>query len=145
MIIVERLHPDAKLPTRSTPESVGLDLYAFLLTEGGRPNTALIPPRQTKMIPTRIKVQPPEGFYFMIHSRSGLAKNNVFTTTGTIDPDYRGEIQVLLYNGGYESHYVRHEDRIAQLVLHPVCFEDIKDHMVNETIRGEKGFGSSGR
>lgn len=148
MIIVERLHPEAKLPTRATPDSVGLDLHAFLLTESGRPNTKMIAPRSSVLIPTKIKVQPPESCYFMIHSRSGLAKLNLFTTTGTIDPDYRGEIFVMLYNGGMETQYIKHEDRIAQLVLHyyPLSHEDdIVEGKVDETERGEKGFGSSGR
>lgn len=115
------LHSTAKLPHTWSEHAVGLDLHAFLLTVEGRPNTAIIGPRDTKAIPTGIAVEAPSGYCITVWSRSGLAKRSVFVANspGLIDPDYRGEIVVLLYNGGYESAFIKHEDRIAQLVAIP--------------------------
>lgn len=149
MLTVKRLHPEAKLPTRATPQSIGLDLYALLLTETGRPNTALVPPRTSKIIRTGWAVKPEAGYAVFVCSRSGLAyKECLFVTNspGVIDPDYRGEIMVLLYNGGHESYYVKHEDRIAQLVLLPCKAHDVAlAEELNPTQRGDAGFGSTGR
>lgn len=149
-LYVRRTDPRVRLPTAGTPRSVGLDLYAFLVSETGRPNTSMIPPRATRAIPTGIIVSPPEGYAVYVCSRSGLAKNlSLFVTNapGVIDPDYRGEIQVLLYNGSHEAQYVKHDDRIAQIVLlrtgWPVITED--PNLDLNTIRGDKGFGSTGQ
>lgn len=139
--------PGAKPPIRAYNESVGLDLYAFLLTESGRPNRAIIPPRTTRLIPTGISAKPPPGHAILVCSRSGLATRSIFVTNapGVIDPDYRGEIQVLLYNGGHETSYVEHEQRIAQLIVVPL--PHVETRIVESfapTERGAKGFGSRG-
>lgn len=149
-IAIKRMYADVKMPTRATPNSIGLDLYAFLVTETGRANTALIPPRTTRAIPTGIIAAPPTGHALFVCSRSGLARSSsVFVTNspGVIDPDYRGEIVVLLYNGGHESYYVRHEDRVGQLVCLPVPLVDVEElpALDLKTKRGNAGFGSSGR
>lgn len=147
MLKFKKLHPDVKLPTWGTKGSVGCDVYAFCLSESGRPNTRLIPPRNTVVIETGLLIEPPYGFAVMVCSRSGLAKSSIFIANapGIIDPDYRGEIKVLLYNGGLQSHYVRHDDRIAQLVLIPAFFPSMVEmEELSQTERGEKGFGSTG-
>lgn len=149
-VAIKRMYADVKLPTRATSNSIGLDLYAFLVSEAGRPNTALIPPRATRPIPTGIIAAPPQGYALFVCSRSGLARSNsVFVTNspGVIDPDYRGEILVLLYNGGHESYYVRHEDRIGQLVCLPSPLVGIEElpSLDLKTKRGNAGFGSTGR
>lgn len=158
IIHFKRLHPEATMPTRGSPGSVGLDLYAHLLTEQGRPNTALIPPRTTKNIPTGLAVLVPTTvskdlnsarWYAQVVSRSGMAANSIFVANapGIIDPDYTGELKVLLYNGGHEAHYVKHGDRIAQLLLtaSPIFTARWLDIEMPKTERGEKGFGSTGR
>jgi len=147
---IVRLSKLARLPTRATKNSVGFDLYAYLVSETGRPNTALIPPRTTKAIPTGLIVSPPQGYSCFVCSRSGMAKSNsIFVTNapGVIDPDYRGEVLVLLYNGGYESYYVKHEDRIAQLVVLPTPEVTIleRTEITAPSTRGTAGFGSTGR
>ena len=149
-LLIKRKHPDAKLPYRGTENSVGLDLHACLVSETGRPNTILIPPKATRAVPTGLVVSPPEGFALFVCSRSGLAKSNsLFVTNapGVIDPDYRGEIMVLLYNGGHESYYVRHEDRVGQLIALPALIMRMMevDDLPLNTSRGDKGFGSTGR
>lgn len=149
MLEILRKHPQALLPRRATSRSVGLDLHAFLLTESGRPNTAILSPRSTRMIPTGLIVRPPEGHAVFVCSRSGLAaERSIFVTNapGVVDPDFRGEICVLLYNGGFESYYVKHEDRIGQLVVLPcpvMPFTEVTEMDLTE--RGEAGWGSTGR
>lgn len=149
LLQIKRLHPSAKLPLQATPNSVGLDLFALLISDTGRTNTALIPPRNTRMIRTGIACSPPQGYALFVCSRSGLAyKESLFVTNapGVVDPDYTGEIMVLLYNGGIEPYYVKHEDRIAQLVMMP-CAPPLIDVVENlqPSIRGDAGFGSTGR
>lgn len=145
---IKRLAPEVLMPRRGTPNSIGLDVHAFLLSESGRPNTAIIPPRTTRQIPTGLVVVPPDGFAIFVCSRSGLAMGSIFVTNfpGVVDPDYRGELKVLLYNGHHESYYVKHEDRIAQIVLLPALapnMQEIQD--LSNTLRGEAGFGSTGQ
>ena len=147
---MKRIHPEAKLPRRGTPASVGLDIYALLVSETGRFNTALIPPRTTRIIRTGLCVKPPEGYAVFVCSRSGLSANDsVFVTNapGVVDPDYRGELMVLLYNGGHESYYVKHEDRIGQIILLPCEPIDVRwvENLDMNTPRGTAGLGSTGR
>lgn len=149
-LLIKRKHPDAKLPYRGTENSVGLDLYACLIADSGRPNTMLIPPKTTRGVPTGLIVAPPEGYALFVCSRSGLAKeHSLFVTNapGVIDPDYRGEVMVLLYNGGHEAYYVRHGDRVGQLIALPALIMTMleMDNLPLNTSRGEKGFGSTGR
>jgi dUTP pyrophosphatase len=144
-----RLHPEAKLPTRGSEESVGLDLYAFCLTETGRTKHVLIPPRNTVKVETRIAAVPPPKTFLTVCSRSGLAaSHSIFAANapGIIDPDFRGEICILLFNGGLTSYYVTHGDRVAQLVCFPALLPDVQEvTQINKTDRGGKGFGSTGR
>lgn len=145
-----KLHPDVMLPYRATENSIGLDIHAYLKTETGRPNNMLLPPKSTRAVPTGLILAPPFGHAVFMCSRSGLAReSSIFVTNspGVIDPDYRGEVMVLLYNGGHESYYVHHEDRVGQVVLLPcqvMPMLEVTDLDMN-TERGERGFGSTGR
>lgn len=151
MIGICRRYDDVQYPTKATPEAVGYDLYAYHKTESGRPNKILIPPQSTKAIPTGLIVIPPEGYSIFVGSRSGMAKeNSLFVTNapGIIDPDYRGELMVLLYNGGHQSIYISHGDRVGQMILLPFksfSMFDVKFEELDKTGRGDKGFGSTGR
>lgn len=146
---VLRLQQEARLPLRARPEDVGYDIFAFLLSESGRSNTALIPPRTTRAIPTGIAVEAPDGWFPAICSRSGLASKSIWVANapGIVDRGYRGEIIVLLYNGGHESIYIQHEDRIAQLVLVPAMESTLVEveSLSPSSGRGANGFGSTGR
>ena len=108
-----------------------------------------IMPQTSKLIPTGLFIAIPDNTEVQIRPRSGLAaKNNisVLNSPGTIDSDYRGELKVILYNHGNNEFFVKNEDRIAQMVLVPVIkatFEEVND--LPETIRGEGGFGSTGK
>lgn len=141
------LAPGAKEPYRGYDESVGLDLYAMILGEGGRPNRAILPPRTTRTIQTGVHVLPPPGHAILVCSRSGLARQSIFVTNapGMVDPDYRGEILVLLYNGGHETQYIMHEQRIAQMLVVPVpLVEMVRVDSFPPSQRGDAGFGSTG-
>lgn len=154
---VFRIHPDATLPRLGTPQSVGADVHAYAKTETGRPSKILIPSKATRAIPTGIVCvvdQSPDERpnVLFVCSRSGMAKERslfVINSPGIIDPDYRGEIVVLLYNGSHEAQYIEHGDRIAQLVIVPCPIPLVQetgiDLRTDPTSRGERGFGSTGR
>jgi len=145
-----RLHPEAILPKRALEFSVGYDISAHMLTESGRPSSRIIPAQSTSMIPTALVCIPPEGGFLLVCSRSGLASRGVFVANapGVVDPDYTGEVKVLLVNTSFESHHVCHGDRIAQLLILPLPFlrevEEITVADLPKTPRGASGFGSTG-
>ncbi len=120
-----------------------MDLMAFL------DESISIIPQKSELIPTGISIAIPENTEVQIRPRSGLAaKNNIsiLNTPGTIDSDYRGELKVILYNHGDKEFIVNNGDRIAQMVLVPIIkatFEEVES--LPETIRGEGGFGSTGK
>ena len=142
-ILIKRLHSEVKLPKYKTDGSSGMDLMAFL----DRPISIM--PQKSELIPTGLSVAIPDNTELQIRPRSGLAaKNNisVLNTPGTVDSDYRGELKVILYNHGNKEFLVNNEDRIVQMVLVPIIkatFEEVES--LPETIRGEGGFGSTGK
>jgi dUTP pyrophosphatase len=133
---------DLPLPAPATPGAAGLDLRAAVDGE------LVIEPGARALVPTGLRVAIPDGFEGQVRPRSGLAWRHGITlpnTPGTIDCDYRGEVQVILLNTGREPVTVRRGDRIAQLVIGPVVrarFEEVAE--LDATERGERGFGSSG-
>lgn len=144
----KRMFADVQLPRRATPGSVGWDVYAYLISETGRRSKRNIAPRTTLNMKTGLLIEPPPDHFVMVCSRSGLASHSVIVMNapGIIDPDYRGELQALLYNGSYETQWIEHGDRIAQLFLMPVVpmrVVDVDD--LTSTERGGSGFGSTGR
>ena len=142
-ILVKKLDPSIELPTYKTRGASGMDLMAFI------EEPIVLKPKNSCLVPTGIAVAFSNEFEIQIRPRSGLAaKNNisVLNTPGTIDSDYRGEIKVILYNHGKEDFLINNKDRIAQMVLAPVIkmnFEETDE--LPETIRGEGGFGSTGK
>ena len=142
-ILIKKLNSKVKLPSYKTDGSSGMDLMAFI----DKPITIL--PQKSELIPTGLSIAIPNDTEVQVRPRSGLAvKNNisVLNTPGTIDSDYRGELKVILYNYGNEEFIVKNEDRIAQMVLMPIIkasFEEVEN--LPETIRGEGGFGSTGK
>tara|TARA_A100001388_G_C28710949_1_gene471172 strand:- start:628 stop:1065 length:438 start_codon:yes stop_codon:yes gene_type:complete len=142
-ILVKKLNSRVKLPSYKTKGSSGMDLMAFL------DESISIIPQKSELIPTGISIAIPENTEVQIRPRSGLAaKNNIsiLNTPGTIDSDYRGELKVILYNHGDKEFIVNNGDRIAQMVLVPIIkatFEEVES--LPETIRGEGGFGSTGK
>jgi len=142
-ILVKKLNSKVKLPKYKTDGSSGMDLMAFL----SKPISIM--PQKSELIPTGLTIAIPKNTEVQIRPRSGLAaKNNisVLNTPGTIDSDYRGELKVILYNHGSEEFVVNNDDRIAQMVVVPIIkatFQEAEN--LPETIRGEGGFGSTGK
>ena len=130
-------------PHYQTEGSAGADLCADL----ERPLTLV--PGQRALVPTGFAIELPEGYEAQVRARSGLAVRSgvgIPNGPGTIDSDYRGEIQVALINWGHEAVTIQRGDRIAQLVVAPVSrarFEVVE--ALAQTERGPGGFGSTGR
>lgn len=145
---VFRLRKEANLPRRALSKSVGFDVEAFLLTESGRPSTKIIPPQCTISISTGVVVLPPAGFSILVCSRSGMAAAGLIVANapGVIDPDYTGELKVLLCNTSWESRHVKHQDRVAQLLIIPCPIPSpvLEINALPQSERGPRGFGSTG-
>lgn len=142
-----RLSPTAILPIRAYQESAAFDLSANLIRSDGRHSTASLGPGTTSLVPTGLAFRPPHGYCALICSRSGMATQGVFVANapGVVDPDYTGEIKVILINGGLSPQYIKHGDRIAQMMIIPFIAPELREVLsFPETIRGEKGFGSTG-
>ena len=141
-ILIKRLSKEVSLPKYETSGSSGMDLSANIDAKID------IEPGKTVIIPTGLALSIPKGFEVQIRPRSGLAakqKISVLNTPGTIDSDYRGEIKVILINLSQESFKVEKGLRIAQMVVCPVVQAQLKEvNDLNETARGEGGFGSTG-
>ena len=130
------------LPEYQTGGSSGADLRASLEKD------LVIAPGAHALVPTGLRLQIPRGLEAQVRPRSGLAARSgitVLNTPGTIDSDYRGEVQVILVNLGQEEFRVRSGDRIAQLVFSPVVRVSFQARpSIDETPRGSGGFGSTG-
>ncbi len=142
-VLIKKLNPAVKLPEYKTSGASGMDLTAFL------DKSINVKSKTSSLIPTGISVAFLEDYEIQIRPRSGLAaKNNVsvLNTPGTIDSDYRGEIKVIIYNHGNTDFVINNGDRIAQMVLSPVVKMELEEtNDLPETIRGEGGFGSTGK
>lgn len=142
-IFAEETITDHFLPEYSTEGSSGMDLRSSEDLE--------IQPGEIKLVSTGLKAAIPEGFEIQIRPRSGLALKKsvtVLNTPGTIDSDYRGEIKVILVNLGKDVFTITRGDRIAQMVLAPVCRALLErvatEDELSGTQRGTGGFGSTG-
>ena len=142
-ILIKKLNPAVKLPEYKTSGASGMDLTAFI------EKPIIVKSKTSSLIPTGLSVALHEKYEIQIRPRSGLAaKNNitVLNTPGTIDSDYRGEIKVIIYNHGNDNFIINNGDRIAQMVLSPVIKMELKEvNELPETLRGEGGFGSTGK
>ena len=142
-IAVKKLNENAILPTYGSEFAAGADLYALPGEE------IVIAPGETKLIHTGLAMEIPEGYGGFIYARSGLASKRGLAPAnkvGVVDADYRGEVMVALHNHSLVPQTVASGERVAQLVIAPflkVQFEEAED--LNTTVRGEGGFGSTGR
>lgn len=139
----KKLHPNAKLPTYAKPGDAGMDLYACL------DEKILVNPGHTKLIPTGLAMELPEGYEAQIRPRSGLAKDNnitVINSPGTVDFGYRGPIGILVINHHpCTGKYIESGMRVAQMVVKPVEQSIIVEvEELSDSDRGEGGFGSTG-
>ena len=136
------------LPSYETPGAAGADIRANLRPED-RASGFTLDPMHRAIVPTGLRVEIPLGYEMQIRPRSGLAVKHGITlpnTPGTIDSDYRGPLGVALINLGAEPYTIQHGDRIAQMIIAPVVqvgFEVVE--ALSDTVRGEGGFGSTGK
>ena len=142
-ILVKKFNKNVKLPTYKTAGSSGMDLVAnnkkkFTIKSGA-----------PAIIPTGIAIAIPKNYEIQIRPRSGLAAKkgiSVLNTPGTIDSDYRGEIKIILINLGKKSFVINSGDRVAQMILSPVVKAKLREvKKLPKTVRGKKGFGSTGK
>jgi len=137
---VKKLTVDAEIPTRGTSGSVGYDLYSSV--------AMTIDPGDHGLVGTGISICPPDGTYGRIAPRSGLAvKKGIHVGAGVVDPDYTGELKVVIFNHGKSVFDVQVGDRIAQLVLECCVVPPVQvvgdDEEMTTTTRGDGGFGST--
>ena len=142
-ILIKKLNPSVQMPSYKTNGASGMDLMAFI------DEPIELKPGKSCLVPTGLSVAFSKEYEIQIRPRSGLAaKNNitVLNTPGTIDSDYRGEIKIILFNHGKENFIINNNDRIAQMVLTPIVKIEIEEiNELPETIRGDGGFGSTGK
>ena len=142
-VLIKRLSPSVQLPSYKTNGASGMDLMAFI------EQPIELEPGKSCLVPTGLSVAFPEEYEIQIRPRSGLAaKNNitVLNTPGTIDSDYRGELKIILFNHGNENFLINNSDRIAQMILTPIIKMELQEtDELPDTVRGEGGFGSTGK
>jgi dUTP pyrophosphatase len=142
-VLIKKLDTTVELPAYKTDGASGMDLMAFIK----EPIT--LKPNSSCLVPTGLSVAFSKDFEIQIRPRSGLAAKNsigILNTPGTIDSDYRGELKVILFNHGNNDFLINNKDRIAQMILTPVVKMDLEEtDNLPETIRGEGGFGSTGK
>jgi len=142
LLKVLKLHKRVLLPKYESEGAAGLDLRAFLESD------VSVPPLGRVKIPTGLKIELPEGYEAQVRPRSGLALKSgltVLNSPGTIDSDYRGELEIILVNLGGENVTIKDGERIAQLVVAPVCRAFLFEaESLEQTKRSGAGFGSTG-
>ncbi len=135
---VKKITPEARLPIYHHPGDAGLDLFSAVddVIEAG----------ELKAIPTGIKMAIPEGFVGLIWDKSGLSLRGVHRLAGVVDAGYRGEVRVVMANLGRELFAIQKGMKIAQMLIQPVVtIEVVEAEELDDTWRGEGGFGSTGR
>lgn len=142
-VYIKKLKAQAAMPSYGSAEAAGADLYACLET------AVEIAAGGTAMIPTGLAMGLPEGTVGLVYARSGLASKKGLAPAnkvGVIDSDYRGEVMVALHNHSAQAAVVEPGERIAQLVIAPVLRAAFAEaDALSDTVRGEGGFGSTGR
>lgn len=134
---VVKLTTQATVPTKGSDKAAGFDLYSaydYALQAWG-----------TILVKTDLQIKVPDGSYGRLAPRSGLAWGNHIHLAGVIDADYRGPINIILFNFSNETFKIKRGDRVAQLVCEKLTYPHIVVvNSLNKTARGEKGFGASG-
>lgn len=135
----EKTHPDAKLPTKNHESDTGYDVYCV--------EDKVVPARGSAVVAVGLKFADiPEGYWIKVESRSGLGfKHGITAHPGIIDNGYRGDAGIKLYNLTDTDYTVKKGDRIAQFVVYLNIGMQVEEGNVQETSRGDKGFGSSGK
>ncbi|NWX13706.1 DUT protein, partial [Aegotheles bennettii] len=134
-----KLSENAFAPSKGSARAAGYDLYSAY--------DCMIPPMEKAVVKTDIQIALPSGCYGRVAPRSGLAaKHFIDVGAGVIDEDYRGNVGVVLFNFGKETFEVKKGDRIAQLICERICYPELEEvQALDDTERGEGGFGSTGK
>ena len=134
---VKRIHPDAKLPIYGHPGDAGLDLFSVADRE--------LAPGEVFAVPTGVQIAVPPGHVGLVWDKSGISLQGVHRLAGVIDAGYRGEIQVVMINLGGTPFAIRKGMKIAQMLVQPVTSVTVvESDALDDTSRGEGGFGSTG-
>ena len=138
VIKVKKLHVEAKLPTYANPQDAGMDFFSN--------ETLIVYPGERKLISTGISMAIPDGYVGLLWDKSGIAtKHGIKTMAGVIDSGYRGEIKILVHNLSKNLYKIEKGNKIAQMLIQPVEQKKIiESSELDETERGEGGFGSTG-
>ena len=151
-IKVYKIRPEARLPLRAHKTDAGMDLFycpngerSLIIDSEG----LAVAPKESKLIPTGLKIEVPYGHMLEIKNKSGIAsKRKLITGACVVDPGYDGEIYVNLHNIGHTTKYIKPGDKIAQAVLIPIVHCGVKevatDSLNESSARGDGGFGSTG-
>jgi len=142
-VLIKKSNPSVQLPSYKTNGASGMDLMAFIK------EPINLQPGKSCLVPTGLSVAFPKEYEIQIRPRSGLAaKNNisVLNTPGTIDSDYRGELKIILFNHSNKNFVINNNDRVAQMILTPIIKMELEEtNELPESIRGDGGFGSTGK
>lgn len=134
---VKRIHPEARLPLYGHPGDAGLDLFSVVDRSLG--------PGEVFAVPTGIQVAIPAGFVGLIWGKSGISLKGVHRLAGVVDAGYRGEVQVVMINLGPAAFEIKKGMKIAQMLIQPVAsVQVVESESLDDTSRGEGGFGSTG-
>ncbi len=136
---VKQINAGAKLPVYGHPGDAGMDLFAA--------EEVVLAAGEVKAVPTGIKVAIPGGYVGLIWDKSGISLQGVHRLAGVVDAGYRGEVKVVMVNLGKDRYIFKRDQKIAQMLIQPVQeveVVDVGEDDLDETSRGEGGFGSTG-
>ena len=137
---IKKLHPSAKLPKQQTFGSVGYDVYSV--------EDVTVEPGFVTTVRTGLSMEPPPWYHVELYARSSFGKEGIILTNGVgiIDKDYRGEVKLLLSKITPGSNFLPKGTRVGQLIVRKSHFPEIEEvEILNDTERGEGGFGSTGK
>jgi dUTP pyrophosphatase len=136
-IKVKKLVSNAIIPNYAHNTDAGMDIYSC--------ENLIIKPKHRTIVKTGISMEFPENYVALVWDKSGLAAKGITSIAGVIDSGYRGEYKIILLNIGSKNYKIKKGQKIAQILIQPIVqgeIEEVKE--LNESSRGEKGFGSSG-
>lgn len=135
---IKKLRSDAKVPTRAYHDDAGIDLYAY--------GEHVVLPHETAMIPIGVSFEIEKGCVGLIWDKSSIGSKSLKTLGGVIDAGYRGEVSVMVHNLSDTTYTFEHGHKLAQLLIQKVEFPDIVEvDELSDSLRGEGGFGSTGK
>lgn len=138
LFLIKRSDKTVNVPSRNHDNDAGVDIFSA--------EDIVIPSGEGRMIKTGLSLQIPKGHMGQINDRSSMGKKGLHIHGGIVDEPYRGEIKVIMWNYSKEAQIIAKNDKIAQIILIPVSYlKPIEVEKLNETQRGDKGFGSSGK